>query len=84
MINKLDTMTADEKTHYVTNQLLNRNSLSAKNPTTYNEKEPIVEYYRTNDYEDNKTNNHNNVFPIITILLIILLLEKIYVIFKTS
>ena len=81
VIEKLGHMTGDEKTFYVTNALIEYNKPQQKNSKTieYFNSPRCDEYHKFDD-----SNNGIDVLWIITLFLIILLIDKIYMIWKNS
>lgn len=92
LINTMYNMTPDEKTHFVTVGLLNDiNRFNARTKVSPNKKEPSVEFY--SDYQNyHEFENHHpcnpryddKILPLVTLILIIILIEKIFVILKSS
>ena len=84
LVKQMENMTSDERTNYVTNKLLQQppvrqtpNTPVRQTPVRQTPNTPVVEYYR------NETNENDDVLRVVTILLIVLLLEKLYFIFKS-
>lgn len=84
IIDKLGHLTSDEKTHYVTNALLDYNKPQQLNGTKQ------IEYFNSpqcNEYHDFNTkpdNSNIDVLWIITLFLILLLIDKVYTIWRNS
>ena len=85
IIDKLGHLTSDEKTHYVTNALLEY----------YKPQQPLkgakhIEYFnnpKCNEYHDfniHPNNNNMDVLWIVTLFFILLLIDKIYTIWRNS
>ena len=85
LVKQMENMTSDEKTNYVTNKLLQQppvrqtanTPVRPNTPVRQTANTPVVEYYR------NETNENDDVLRVVTILLVVLLLEKLYFIFKS-
>ena len=85
IIDKLGHLTSDEKTHYVTNALLEYHK-----PQQNHNRTKHIEYFNNpqcNEYHDFnvKPNNNNiDVLWIVTLFLILLLIDKVYTIWRNS
>ena len=80
IIDKIGHMTGDEKTFYVTNALLDYNNKPRQSKKIeYFNRPQCDEYHKFDD-----SNNGIDVLWIITLFLILLLIDKIYMIWKNS